>query len=30
VVIYADLSVKEVSPKDAPKVPQSEGSPQPK
>jgi hypothetical protein len=28
-VIYADLSVKEVSPQDAPKVPQSEGSPQP-
>jgi outer membrane lipoprotein-sorting protein len=28
-VIYADLSVKEVSPQDVPKVPQSEGSPQP-
>jgi outer membrane lipoprotein-sorting protein len=26
-VIYADLSVKEVSPQDVPKVPQSEGSP---
>jgi hypothetical protein len=29
-VIYADLSVKEVSPKNVPKVPQSEGSPQQK
>ena len=28
-VIYADLSVKEVSPHDVPKVPQSEGTPQP-
>ncbi|MBN2025039.1 MAG: outer membrane lipoprotein carrier protein LolA [Pirellulales bacterium] len=28
-VIYADLSVKEVSLQDVPKVPQSEGSPQP-
>jgi len=26
-VIYADLSIKEVSPEEAPKVPQSEGSP---
>jgi len=28
-VIYADLNVKEVPPQDVPKVPQSEGSPQP-
>lgn len=28
-VIYADLSVKEVAPQDAPKVPQTEGTPQP-
>ena len=29
VVIYADLSVKEVSAEEAPKVPESEGGPKP-